>query len=258
MSCQSTVRVSCLIALLLCSLLFIARQPALADAEPKQKCLLIEHVTSAHGTVSTYVTDDAVKVVFLNIDGYLISRAPSWKVVLVNAGAKLIYEDAYQHWVNRLISHSYIGGSGDQCGFKLSKAGSEIYAERKCSLYELRAGSALASYVVIEPSVLPSQGCRVLEKWFGTPFLDAIPLAYHWEHNGLSQSEENRKSKPTNTLFGDHIDNLKARRIKNIECPRSFFAYPSGLTKVHSEVDIFATKKQTKELEDVMRDLERR
>jgi hypothetical protein len=224
-------------------------------AEPKQKCLLIEHVTGAHGTVSTYVTADAVKVVFLNIHGYLISRAPSWKVVLVNMDAKLIYEDDYKHWINRLISHSYIGGTGDQCDFALSKAGKKTYAGRKCSLYTVGSTSALASYVVIEPSVVPSQGCRVLEKWFGTPFMDAVPVAYHWEHNGVSQSQENRNSKPTNTVFTDHVDCLQTRIIKDTECPRSFFSYPSGLEEVHSEVDIFASKKQTKEIEDALRDL---
>jgi hypothetical protein len=224
-------------------------------AEPKQKCLLIEHVTSAHGTVSTYVTADAVKVVFLNIHGYLIALAPSWKVVLVNTDEKLIYEDDYNHWINRLISYSYMGGTGDQCGYVLRKAGKKHYAGRECSLYTTGSTSALASYVVIEPTVVPAQGCRVLEKWFGTPFMDAVPVAYHWEHNGISQSVENRRSKPTNSVFNDHIDSLQTRSIKDTECPRDFFSYPSGLKKVHSEFDIFATKKRTKELEDALQDL---
>jgi len=227
-------------------------------AETKQKCLLIEHITSAHGVVSTYVTTDTVKVVFRNIHGYLIARAPDWKVALVNLDAKLIYEDDYKHWVNRLISHSYMGGTGDECNSALQKVGKKNYAGRQCSLYVTRNAVAQASYVVLEPPVVPERGCRVLEKWFATPFLNAVPIAYHFDYQGESQGTINRRSKLTNSVFNDHIDGLQTRIIKDTECPRDFFSYPRGFKKVRSEVDIFATKKQTQDLEGVLMDVEAR
>ncbi|WP_210256015.1 hypothetical protein, partial [Rhizobium phaseoli] len=75
------------------------------------KCLQLEQITNVHGPVSTFATQQAVKIEFRNINGYLLARAPDWKVVLVNQEAKLVFEESYEHWTSlaRQISHSYMG-----------------------------------------------------------------------------------------------------------------------------------------------------
>jgi hypothetical protein len=52
---------------------------------------------------------------------------------------------------------------------------------------------------------------------------------------GLSESEDNRRSKPANTLFGDHVDNLQTRTILIDSMRQSTGIRRRDLTVKHKE-----------------------
>jgi hypothetical protein len=206
-----------------------------------------------------------VKIVFQDINGYLLARAPAWAVVLVNRDSKLIFECDYEHWLKRPIRRSYLAGEESEPDqpTALVKGGKTLYAGKGCTWYFVpnNAPKAVnkhrAEYFVIESPIVSRQGCRILEKWFAVPFLDAIPLAIKWHDipNGETGHAPQAQTKEAGSFPPLYTDPVDCRSISEKTVPGDFFAYPQNMHKVTSELQIFATQKKKEEFEGILKEL---
>ena len=183
-----------------------------------EKQIMLWHVSATDGPVVTYVTNKAVKVCFGNINGYLLSTAPNWAVVLVNVDEKLCYKATLAAMAQARNPANYIGTLDDQGVFQcpvkdlvppdMQESGCIKYG---IPLQQQKLFVSRADYFVLEPHQLPLQACLILDKWFTTPKLHAVPLALKWinpETGEYCRSQMFRQRATLVGLYGGYVDNL--------------------------------------------------
>jgi len=234
-----------------------------AQSAVREKAIMLWHVSATDGPVVTYVTNKAVKVCFGNINGYLLSTAPNWAVVLVNVDEKLCYKATLDLWLKHEIRRTYIGTLDDQGVFQcpVKRLGSARYAGISCIKYGIplqqqKLFVSRADYFVLEPHQLPLQACLILDKWFTTPKLHAVPLALKWinPETGEYCRSQMFRQRATSGLYGGYVDNLDCQKVSQIECEPDFFRCPKDLRQVPAEVDVFSSQKQKRMVEEMLLD----
>jgi hypothetical protein len=253
-----SLRVSLQASLLVCFSLFSSFSETVnsVDALPQpEKVLLLKQTTYANGPVSTYVSKDAVKVCFTTLHGHLIAKAPMWRVAVVNDDDKSSYEVDYDTWLKHRIARTHINSDNAEPGNQMSllQVSAAKYAGKTCRQYIFDAYPCKAKFFGLSrKDVADEKGCLILEKWFATPFVDSLPLAFrYFDTRGNFLSDRTEKEKLTSSIFGSYVDPLQCKSIELVDCPKDFFSYPKGYKKLNNEMAVFTSSRQKDMVEDL-------
>jgi len=240
-------------------LIALSQTVTTAESLPQpEKILLLRQITSFNGPVSTYISKDAVKVCFTTLHGHLIAKAPTWKVVLVNDDDKSSFEIEYEAWLKRKIVRTYMSTDDMRSDNRmpLLDVSTVTYAGRSCRQctfdgYQFRG----KFFGIARTGVANEKACLILEKWFATPFVDCIPVAFKYcnqQDNFISEVTKKRAVGPT--IIGSYCDPLECTKIEFVDYQKNFFSYPKGYKRLDSEVAVFSSTRQKDMVEDLFRD----
>ncbi len=233
-------------------------------AEKQVQSTVLEQVTATHGPVTTFVSPVAVKLQFTDVNAYLVARAPTWRVMLVNVDSKLVYECPYEKWLSHGISRSYFGAEPDeqQSASVLTKGHNCKYADKMCELYfinmRLKSGrqSRIANYYLLSEPKPDSHACKVLEKWLAVPFSEGIPVAMKWYDETTGETYRAKQNKSLSSFHALYADNVDTKRVYNRNVNESFFSYPQSFKPVKTENEIFSTRETRHDAESIFSELE--
>ncbi len=224
--------------------------------------LVLNQVSSGHGPSKTYITSNAVKICFSDMNGFLLATGPAWKVVLVNVDEKLIYEASYADFMAHKIRRSYLGGWDSAHEIPVKKLRKTNYAGQDCELFGFPENFHPANWrrypnlFAIPADKTPKPVCFIISKWFATPAVIAVPMAFKWINpaNGVAVSENIKTRKLGSSLFGEYFDPLDCKSVSKEIVVANFFEYPKSYKHVKSELDLFSSRGRTMMMEDVYKD----
>ncbi len=212
-----------------------------------EKALYLKQSAVSVGATESYLTSQAVRINFGNDQVYLVSKAPTWRVVIFNNITKKGLAMPYQQW----ISHHPVWNQGKDVDWipaeHLLKVASPIIGGRHCNDFVLaellpnghlvpKAAGASGHLVTAEVDGLAAQACHILQRTLDLPQIAGVPLSFTL--NGRSRRVEGMKF-----VMGSDMHLLSTRVIKTVPAQPVLFVYPTNFKAVTTEFDVLYDSK---------------
>jgi len=214
-----------------------------------------------YGDVTTYINRHAVKMVVDGSKVTLLSRAPSWQVVVFNDRSKKAFSSTYDEWLLRVPETTYAGHDWTRYPLIVRPEGPEIQRLGRKAVHckvvgVLKEGGLKPSkritdghYIVLKNLDLPPQACRILEKALSCPgFPDGLPLEFYNNRGAI-------KIEAFKTNLGGQEHFVVTKKIDEKIVDDSFFQYPHGYRPERREAEVLNDDRLKKQMNNLARQL---
>jgi hypothetical protein len=213
----------------------------------------------SYGHVTTYINDRALKIVIDGTSSYLVSAAPTWRVMFCNDNNKKAVSFSLTQWLKRIPQMTYAECDWDRYNLRLVRTDETRRFGRAmrrfvCEKSEIRLpiapnGTAHGgNYIVLENSQAPLAACHIMEKALDCPAVSGVPVEL------VNHPAKGAVVAFSRSLGGDdHWFSTKS--LEERAMPLSFFAYPTGYKIVVKEAEVVDDKKRQGQVKDIIEDL---
>jgi hypothetical protein len=188
---------------------------------------------------------------------YLITKAPTWKVVIYNARTKLGFEMGFTSWMRhnpRFMLSSFDDRYAYQILEKQKLTWLQMPATKfdfPCKIFNGKlsppANGMQGEYITALSPLVSEQTCAILQKALVVPKAPGLPLYV------LTKFPERERKGGLTWRTGGDSTLLRTIRTEQKEIPESFFDYPKDYQRKDLEVDVLMDKSKSDAIEDVVK-----
>ena len=213
------------------------------------------------GHMNVTVAPKALRIDFIDKNTYLVSRAPTWRVVLFNERTNramdmslsgyLAHTTMWTAWKNDEIGDwpsKYLGKSRclDQECIKIG-----LLNFRNDGTLNAQSPYARIHYILVQPT-FPKQACQILGKFFHNTTFPGVTLSVK---NGTAPTKAKVSGQNLSSLINGSLSPdtfLTTSLIEKKSCEAKYFEYPRKFQTVRKEVDVLVEESKKKEQDDLL------
>ena len=231
-------------------------QTCSATEARSEETLVLHQSSDTLGLITTYINKSAVKILMPDSQCYLITKAPTWNVVIYNAHNKLGFEMGFSDW----MKHSprfMLSSFDDRYGYLILEKQKLTWLQMPATKFDFPCkifngkltppmNGMQGEYITALSPLVSEKTCGILQKALVVPKAPGLPLYV------LTKFPEQKRKGALSWRTGGDSTLLRTIRAEKKDVQDSFFDYPKAYKRKELEVDVLMDKSKSDAIEDVV------